>query len=99
MKVLAFVYGDVHGVNFRSYSRWLAGQLGLNGLVRNEVDGSVKLFLDGEEKKISEFIETVKKRKRTGFFGMHVEKVEVFHEGEKGFQPSWKQYSGFEIDF
>ncbi len=99
MKALVFVYGDVHGVGFRSYAARLAMELGLKGLVKNEFNSSVKLFLDGDGKAIEKFVNLVKQRKKQGFFGMHVEKVEVFCEGEKSFQPAWKQYSCFEIDF
>lgn len=99
MKALVFVRGNVQGVNFRSYSVRLANELGLQGLVKNEVDGSVKLFLEGGEKAINEFLEGIKQRKSTSFFGMHVERVVAHKEGEKGFQPAWRAYAGFEVDY
>ena len=99
MKVLLFVKGDVHGVGFRSYCERLAQQLNLKGLCRNEADGGVKVFLEGGEKEIGEFIETVKSVKQSGFFGTHVDKVELHWENEKGFQPAWRSYNAFEIDF
>ena len=99
MKVLLFVRGDVHGVGFRSYAKHLAQQLNLAGLCRNEIDGSVKVFLDGEKVAVEKFVETVKKVKSSGFFGTHVDKVELHWENEKGFQPAWRSYNAFEIDF
>mgnify|MGYP001572891517 CR=1 FL=1 len=98
MKALVLVFGDVHGVGFRAYCKRLAQQLGLNGLCRNE-PGSVKVFLDGAEKSVEKFVETVKNIKQSGFFGPQVENVEVFREGEKGFEPEWRSYVWFEIDF
>ncbi len=98
MKALVLVYGDVHGVGFRSYAKRLAQQLNLAGLVRNEPQG-VKVFLDGDKTAIEKFIVTVQNIKSSGFFGPHVEKVEVHNEGEKRFQPAWRSYEGFEVDY
>ncbi len=99
MKALVFVYGNVQGVNFRSYSVRLANELGLHGLVKNEVDGGVKLFIEGGEDAVNEFVELVKQRRSTSFFGMNVERVVVHKEGERGFKPAWRRYSGFEVDY
>ena len=99
MKVYVIVRGDVQGVGFRSYAVRLANQLNLSGLVKNDAGGTVTLFLDGEEKNIEKFIQTAQTRKREGFFGMHVEKMDVFRQGERGFKPAWRSYSGFEVDF
>ncbi|MFH1246857.1 MAG: acylphosphatase [Candidatus Micrarchaeota archaeon] len=99
MKAFVKVYGDVHGVGFRSYTARLAKELTLNGLVKNEVDGSVVVFLDGKKEKIEKFVEIVKSVKCTGFFGPQVDKISVFFEGEKSFKPAWKIYNGFEVDY
>ncbi len=99
MKALVVVYGDVQGVGFRSYAARLARELNLAGLAKNEHGGAVRVFLDGGDKNIEKFIETVKTRRRDGFFGMHVEEVKMFKEGENGFEPAWRKYVGFEIDF
>lgn len=99
MKALVLVYGDVHGVGFRSYCQRLAQELGLKGLCRNEPNSCVRGFLDGEKTAIEKFVDTVKKIRSSGFFGPHVDKVLMFKEGENGFQPAWHAYSGFEIDY
>ncbi len=99
MQALVLIYGDVHGVGFRSYAKRLAQELNLTGLCRNEVDGSVKVFLDGEKIAIEKFVETVNEVKQSGFFGAHVDKVEISWEGEKNFQPAWRSYEGFEVDY
>ena len=46
---LAVVRGEVQGVAFRYHARERATELGLRGYVRNQPDGSVELFAEGEE--------------------------------------------------
>ena len=98
MKAFLIVKGEVQGVGFRAYAARLAQQFSLAGLAKNEYDGSVRLFLDGDEKNVDIFIKTIKARKQSGFFGMRVDDVKVFLEGESGFEPAWRKYVGFEID-
>ncbi|MFH0713977.1 MAG: acylphosphatase [Candidatus Micrarchaeota archaeon] len=94
MKVFVIVHGGVQGVGFRGYCRRLANQLKINGLVKNASDGTVLLFLEGKSDAIEEIITLLK-----NCVWATVEKVEVFREGEKGFQPAWRNYCGFEIDY
>ncbi len=97
MKVFSVVVGEVQGVGFRAYVARLAQELNLAGLAKNEYGGSVQIFLDGSEKNIDKFFEIIKATKQ-GRFGIRVEQVKVFREDEKGFQPPWRKYIGFEID-
>ena len=98
MKALVLVYGDVHGVGFRSYCQGLAKQSGLAGLCCNEA-GGVRVFLDGDKNVIEKFLQIVREIKPQGFFGANVEKVEVHFEGEAGFKPAWRSYEGFQVDY
>jgi acylphosphatase len=47
-RVHAIVEGIVQGVAFRAYTRQLARQLGLTGLVRNLYNGNVEVMAEGE---------------------------------------------------
>ncbi|MDP3741917.1 MAG: acylphosphatase, partial [Candidatus Micrarchaeota archaeon] len=67
-------------------------------ICRNEPQG-VKVFLDGDKAAIEKFLETVKSVKPSGFFGPNVERVEIYWEGEKNFEPAWRSYEGFEVDY
>ena len=51
------INGRVQGVAFRYYSKQRADDLGLVGTTENQVDGSVVIFIGGEEGKLKKFIE------------------------------------------
>jgi acylphosphatase len=48
LRARLLVRGRVQGVSFRWSARHEAGRLGLSGWVRNEIDGSVQLEIQGE---------------------------------------------------
>ncbi|MGQ1908896.1 acylphosphatase [Marinifilum sp. RC60d5] len=43
------VYGKVQGVGFRYHTRKAAQRFGVNGFVKNQVDGTVYVEAEGEE--------------------------------------------------
>lgn len=49
------VYGGVQGVGFRWWARETATGLGLDGTVRNEPDGTVRLDVAGETDELDRF--------------------------------------------
>ena len=51
------IYGRVQGVFFRDSSQRKAEELNLSGWVRNELDGTVQIVAEGEEKDLEELIE------------------------------------------
>lgn len=51
------VKGRVQGVFFRKYTKITADNLGINGFVRNEQDGSVYIEACGDSVKLNQFIE------------------------------------------
>ena len=56
MNVRLIIEGKVHGVFFRDSARRKALELGLNGWIKNNSDGSVEAVIDGEEHKVREMI-------------------------------------------
>lgn len=46
------VYGKVQGVGYRYWASQRATTLGLNGFVRNRLDGVVELVISGEDKEV-----------------------------------------------
>lgn len=55
------VHGRVQGVGFRYFVQNVGNRLGLVGDVRNCLDSSVEIVVEGSEKKIAEFIRQVEK--------------------------------------
>ena len=75
------ISGKVQGVFFRARTKDKADELGINGFVRNEKDGSVYVECEGDEMVLKEFISWC----HQGPSRARVDKVEV-SEGElKGF--------------
>lgn len=60
-RISVHVVGDVQGVGFRHFTLTQARRLGVEGWVRNEPDGSVRLQAEGEEDALEELIDAVKK--------------------------------------
>ncbi len=50
------VKGKVQGVFFRASTLEKAKEIGINGFVRNELDGNVYVEAEGSEAQLSEFI-------------------------------------------
>ena len=55
------ITGEVQGIGFRYYIKEKAKMLGINGWVRNLIDGKVEAVFEGLEDKVKELIEWCKK--------------------------------------
>lgn len=74
------IFGDVQGVFFRHYAKKKANTLGLNGWCRNDPDGTVSIVVEGEDEKITEFINWCNE----GSPMARVDKVEAERDGYRG---------------
>src|SRR5690606_9709233 len=59
-KVRLIVEGRVQGVGFRYTTKQVADRIGVYGIVRNENDGSVYIEVNGDPKKVDDFIEEIR---------------------------------------
>lgn len=50
------IYGQVHGVGFRYDAQKTAVGLNLTGWVKNTVDGTVEILIQGEKSNLEQFI-------------------------------------------
>ena len=57
----ATIHGKVHAVSFRYFTRRAAEQLGLTGWVRNRFNRTVEMVAEGEEGKLRELLDFVKR--------------------------------------
>ncbi|MBM3261471.1 acylphosphatase [Candidatus Kaiserbacteria bacterium] len=69
----AVVHGRVQGVLYRDFAQRKARSLGLTGTVQNLTDGTVEIYAQGDEKKLKEFLEKLKK----GSLFSKVESIDV----------------------
>lgn len=51
------IFGRVQGVFFRVTTQKKAEELGLNGFVKNDLDGSVHIEVEGDEQPLKQFID------------------------------------------
>lgn len=86
VKIRVNIYGIVQGVGFRYTTTYLAKQLGISGIVRNEADGSVYVEAKGTDDQIDTFIQELAKGPSPS---AQVDKVLVTYDDNV------KDYSGF----
>lgn len=73
-------HGRVQGVGFRFYSVYNAKQLHLTGWVRNLLDGSVEMEVQGTEEKIDELILILNNQAHIVIERMEVKTIPVIKE-------------------
>ena len=54
------ISGKVQGVSFRSHAKKYAEIFQVNGYVKNMPDGSVEIAAEGEDKKLTDFVDAMK---------------------------------------
>lgn len=82
------VYGRVQGVGFRYFVQHIGNRMGLNGDVRNRADSTVEIIVEGDARKMADFIRQVEKGPPLS----RVERVNVLDIPVKG------TYSSFSIE-
>lgn len=81
------IKGMVQGVFFRAFAKENADKLGIVGFVRNLNDGNVEVIMEGEQGKVDEMVELLKK----GPAEANVKDVEIEEERFKS------EYQEFDI--
>jgi len=94
------VFGNVQAVGYRALVKTIARRMGVKGLIRNLEDGSVEVFAEAEEKVLDEFLKAIDiKGRPEDLLSLHVDRIEVYKEGEPGYRGPWRSYGVFEIDY
>lgn len=84
-----FIYGEVVGVGFRSWTVYNARQQGLTGWVKNASNRSVEAVFEGSKEKMEEMIKLCRRGPQAAL----VEKVDVEWEEATG------EFTDFEIKY
>ena len=63
-RIHATVRGRVQGVSFRFFVQQNASKIGVNGWVRNRLEGSVELEAEGEKNKLEQLLAVIKQGPR-----------------------------------
>jgi acylphosphatase len=99
-KARVSVEGMIQGSGYRALVKSYANRRGISGLVRNLNDGKVEIFCEGTKDCIEQLIKDIDvKGSPSNPLSLNVDKIRVKWEGEKGFEESWRSYSGFEVDY
>lgn len=77
--------GRVQGVGFRFQVKMLADRLGLTGTVRNMYDGSVEVYIQGNENQLMNFFKGLENINFAIIDGKNIDEVSVI-DGEYDFQ-------------
>ena len=78
-QVHLYIKGDVVGVGFRAWTKIQAKIIAVTGWVRNSMDDGVEAQIQGEEEKVKQIVELIKKGPPVS----HVAEVEVFWQEPK----------------
>ena len=82
------VHGRVQGVGFRYFVQHVGNRLGLCGNVRNCPDSTVEIVVEGDGRKMADFIKQVEKGPPLA----RVERVDIADV------PVWGDYGSFSIE-
>lgn len=88
-RISARITGRVQGVGFRNFTQRRARRLGVDGWVRNEPDGSVRLEAEGARSDLEELVNAV----RSGPRMARVENMEVDWNDAAG------EFDGFRVRY
>lgn len=78
-QVHLYIKGNVIGIGFRAWTKIQAKIIGVTGWVRNNEEGFVEAQIQGEEEKVKQIIELIKKGPPVS----HVAGVEIFWQEPK----------------
>ena len=78
------VYGSVQGVGFRYRTKYAAENYGVTGWVKNELDGSVSMELQGTEEQIDQVFLSISRGSYISIERMDSRSIPL-NDGEYGF--------------
>lgn len=80
--------GSVQGVGFRFTAERIAARLGVNGFVKNLIDGNVEVVCEGQKDQLETFLKNIKKA-MNGYIS----------DSQVDWEPAREEFLSFEIRF
>jgi len=74
-----YIKGDVIGIGFRAWTKIQGKIIGVTGWVKNNEEGFVEAVVQGDEEKVNQMLETVKRGPPVS----RVEDVEIYWQDPK----------------
>jgi len=74
-----YIKGDVIGIGFRAWTKIQGKIIGVTGWVKNNEEGFVEAVVQGDEEKVNQMVETVKRGPPVS----RVEDVEIYWQDPK----------------
>jgi len=96
VKARILVSGSVQGVGYRYHVGRIARRIGVRGIVRNLDDGRVEVICEADDKRM--FEQFVREIRQSNFL-IVVEDIQVFLEGEPGYESHPNQSQKFDVEF
>jgi len=98
------VEGDVQGVAYRAYVKRVANSQEIKGIVRNLKNGTVEIFCKCTPKKLDEFKELIKKKRKdkTDIYIPNVKNIRVYSKEEEQYSKNTTPpiiFEQFKIDY
>lgn len=96
------VKGNVQGVGYRALVKLIARSLGVKGWTRNQDDGSVEIFCEGDVGVLARFVSVIDINRRNGnLLAIDVKGIEEHMEGTNGYATSAasRAFDTFEIEY
>ncbi len=93
-KYFFIAHGTLQGVGFRHFVKTTAEKYSLKGFVRNRLDGSVEIYVNGDERAIEMFAKEINIDDRV----MQVFSIEKYSQGQKGFPNDLGDYDEFVVE-
>lgn len=88
-RIHVFYSGRVQGVGFRYTAQDIAMGMDLTGWAKNLLDGRVEVVIEGDEKKLKEFLDKISK----GHLGSYIRDADV------SWEKSENEFDSFNIEF
>ncbi len=101
VRVRMVIEGNVQGVGYRALVKQVARRMKIKGKVKNLEDGTVEVYCEADKATVDAFAEkiNIKAKDPEDVFGLNVENIKLYREGQEGYIPPPMGLGIFDIDY